>query len=357
MVKFRRVMPPGPLIPQPLALDEADVPVMHLPEYASARTGDEIRGLPVGVDMVLSSPVKETATCSPRASPPTMIPLPPSPPPPPAPLVFLIDPLSPVSEVAPSNRATEEITFASNVRRMSRLRKTTQVQPGTDVFNIDQNATFNSTRPLQRRRPNSQNSRSNADDVFSGMSMNALKTLTANNTVRNQHYVVAMLETEIVRKEGVRPESPVVKVKTTVQRQQEEKARQREERAARRAKRHGDDSLEDEENINTGYESPTPSNDLRGLHLENAPFKHKRGAGDEEDYETPLKNIDGEVKRRVKWDRGLYTEVFLDEVVLGSKAPPKENLTGKGCLTASAKVGFKTSVLDCQLISHTDASA
>lgn len=181
------------------------------------------------------------------------------------------------------------------------------------------------------------------DDIFAGMSMTALKALTAHNTMRNQHYAIAKLETEIVRKEGARPESPAVKIKTIVQRQQEERVRQREERAARRAKRHGGtDTIGDEEGENgdeAGYDSPTPDNGLHGARLEKL-AKHRRGAGDEEEYETPLKAIDGGVngKRRVKWDKGLFTEVFLDEVVLGTKAPPKENVPAKGCLTATAKV-------------------
>jgi hypothetical protein len=173
------------------------------------------------------------------------------------------------------------------------------------------------------------------------MSEKALKSLTAHNTVRNQHYAVANLEMEIVKKEGMRPESPAVKIKTIVQRQQEEKLRQREERAARRAKRHGEGDFEVDENVDdTGHEGASDTSDLPGLHLENAPNKHRRGAGDEEDYETPLKNIDGQFngQRRVKWDRGLFTEIFLDEVALGTKAPPKESIGVKGCLTAMAKV-------------------
>jgi hypothetical protein len=67
------------------------------------------------------------------------------------------------------------------------------------------------------------------------------------------------------------------------------------------------------------------------------PIRHRRGAGDEEDYETPFKAFDGG-KRRVKWDKGLFTKVSLDEVVPATKAVTKENLAMKGCLTPSAKV-------------------
>ncbi|KAJ3571881.1 hypothetical protein NP233_g3453 [Leucocoprinus birnbaumii] len=325
VMKFRRVMPPEPSQHSSSSLSEQ--PDERQGSSTLARTIHQRAHL------------QHHRPYPPSSSPP--------PPPPPThsqpPLIFLIDPLSPVSqpEAASSETNSEDNTQEPVVRRTSRPRKPTQAQPGTNVFSSDPNIIYNNSRPHQRRRSNvQQGSRSNPDDVFSGMSMNALKTLTANNTVRNQHYAVAMLETEIVRKEGMRPESPAVKIKTIVQRQQEEKIKQREERAARRARRHGEDSFGDEENNDTGYESPTPTSDLKDLHLENVRIKHRRGAGDEEEYETPLRNIDGEVngKRRVKWDKGLYTEVFLDEVVLGSKVPPKENTSRQGCLTPAAKV-------------------
>jgi len=81
--------------------------------------------------------------------------------------------------------------------------------------------------------------------------------------------------------------------------------------------------------------------------------KHRRGAGDEEDYETPerpnrqlkrtrlFEDSDMEEpeppKRRVKWDRGLFTTVYLDEVKLGSRQTLKENRSLKGILAPTAK--------------------
>ena len=77
------------------------------------------------------------------------------------------------------------------------------------------------------------------------------------------------------------------------------------------------------------------------------------GAGDEEDYVTPEKSLRGirarlfddsagdktmEPHRRVKWDRGLYTLVYLDEVKLGSRQTLKENRILKGILAPTAKV-------------------
>jgi len=310
------------------------------PEHGSSSPSDrEPTGSVSDEDIALSSPVGEIILHSLRSSPPIMIPLPPSPPLPlPVPLVFLIDPLSPVSqtEAASSSSVVEAKSQGTSTRRIVR-RKTSQAGPGTVVFGSDPNNITN-INSLQRRRT-SASAGLNADDVLSGMSMNALKTLTANNTMRNQYYAVAMLETQLVRKDGVRPESPVVKVKTISQRQQEEKVRQREERANRRARRHRN-SLGDQENNDRRSKKTDLTSDLGDLHSWKPHVKHQKGAGDEEDYETPLRNIDGAAigERRVKWDKGLFTEVFLDEVILGSKAPLKEHIPTKGCLTQSAKV-------------------
>lgn len=337
VVKFRRVIPSVP--PPPNIAEEQRSTLPSLPEgVEESHLDTETHQSLLPEDMVLSSPVKETTIQSPPASSsPPMAPTSPLPPPASSPFVFVMDPLSPVSELAPLPGGI--IHEPTNTRRATRVRKPAQTQPGTDVFSSDPYATSSTARSLQRRRMNaSQTSHSAVDDVFSGMSMTALKALTVNNTVRNQHYFVANLETEVVRKEGARPESPAVKIKTIVQRQQEEKVRQREERAARRARRQGAD--EEENASDAGYDSPTFANGAFDT-LPEIVIKHRRGAGDEEDYKTPQKRAQGEVDgKRVKWDRGLFTEVFLDEVVFGVKAPPKENITTKGCLTPAAKVSF-----------------
>jgi len=78
------------------------------------------------------------------------------------------------------------------------------------------------------------------------------------------------------------------------------------------------------------------------------PAKHRRGPGDESDYETPERHKkakllveaddqDDELERRVKWDRGLFTSVYLDEVKLGTRQPLKENRSLKGILAPTAK--------------------
>ena len=209
-------------------------------------------------------------------------------------------------------------------------------------------ASEGSSRPRPtRRKPAS----SRMDDVFSGMSITALKDLTTSNTARNQEYLFAKLETEVIRKEGVRPESPVVKF---VQRETEVKMKERTERAIRRARRSsGDMASSDIEGCSdVGYSSPCE--DRSGENGLGSLTKHRRGPGDESDYESPERldrqkkaklfveadNQDDEPERRVKWDRGLFTTVYLDEVKLGTRQPLKENRSLKGILAPTAKVCY-----------------
>ena len=100
--------------------------------------------------------------------------------------------------------------------------------------------------------------------------------------------------------------------------------------------------------------SSSPCEDYSGESSHGPPTKHRRGPGDESDYETPQRpdqhkkmkllvgvdDQDGEPERRVKWDRGLFTSVFLDEVKLGTRQPLKENRSLKGILAPTAKVCY-----------------
>jgi hypothetical protein len=189
------------------------------------------------------------------------------------------------------------------------------------------------------------------------MSLTALKELTMTNTEKNQHYLAAKLETEVVRKEGLRPESPAVKIRTISQRQQEDKERQRAARAKRRARMLGKDdgSTSDiEASSDAGYLSPIEESDMDTTVDGEGPRKHTKGAGDDEDYQTPerpLRDVrvrlfddgcaDRQPDRRVKWDRGLFTFVYLDEVSLGSRQNLKENRTLRGILAPASKVSMQ----------------
>ncbi|EGO18585.1 hypothetical protein SERLADRAFT_480710 [Serpula lacrymans var. lacrymans S7.9] len=239
---------------------------------------------------------------------------------------------SPQSEAEPS----------SKVRRTSRKRKPTL--PSSDVFGTVV------TRPLQPRKRAPTSTRSDSDG-FQGMSAVALKALTSSNTTKNQHFSVK-LETKVVRKEGIRPESPTMKARTILQKQREEKDKQRKDRAARRARRSedgpelGDADAVTESGDRSAMESDDDENSDRARL-----GKHRRGPGDEEDYETPerisrpvkrLKCVDGEgqvevQKKQVKWDRGLSTTIYLDELHPKPKTPSMNRSTRKGCLTPAVK--------------------
>ena len=248
---------------------------------------------------------------------------------------LLQDALEPQSKLEPIIPDKTSTSDASSLRRITRSRRTA-VSEGSSR-----------PRPTRRKPPSSQ-----MDDVFSGMSITALKDLTTSNTARNQQYLIAKLETEVVRREGVRPESPAVKIRTIFQRQTEDRSKERAERAVRRARKSDGDltSSDIEGSSDVGYSSPCEDRSAESSHRPLT--KHRRGPGDEEDYETPERldrhkttkssveadDEDGEPERRVKWDRGLFTSVYLDEVKLGTRQPLKENRSLKGILAPTAKV-------------------
>jgi len=177
------------------------------------------------------------------------------------------------------------------------------------------------------------------------MSTLALKTLTTSNTARNQHNLAAVLETEVIRKPGNRPGSPITKVKTIEEKQKLEQGQGRRERAERRARRASEPiedwslTSEDEESLPVGPDGE--------------PLRHQRGPGDEGDYESPERpgkrrrvGEAGEpeeegVMKTVRWDRGLFTTFYFDDLPLQSQArdkpqaPPKHS---RGALAGSAKV-------------------
>ena len=254
---------------------------------------------------------------------------------------MMVDPPSlPHEELDPQSKPESIVSDKTPTSDTSSLRRTTRSRRTA--------VNEGSLRPRpSRRKPAS----SRMDDVFSGMSLTALKDLTTSNTARNQQYLFAKLEMEVIRKEGARPESPVVKI---VQRETEGKLKERAERAIRRARRSsGDMASSDIEGCSdVGYSSPCE--DYSGESSHRPPTKHRRGPGDESDYETPERldrhkktklfveadDQDGEPERRVKWDRGLFTSVYLDEVKLGTRQPLKENRSLKGILAPTAKVCY-----------------
>jgi len=246
-----------------------------------------------------------------------------------------------------SSPVPEEANMGPYVRRTTRASRRAPAKPDGSGT-VETTATTATNRP-SRRKPPTPRGVIIDDSVFSGMSITALKDLTASNTARNQHYLAAKLETEVVRKDGARPDSPLVKIKTVSQRQSEEKEKQRTERAARRARRSDEMGSSDfEGGSDGGYTSPCEEL------AERRERAHVRGSGEDEEYVTPEKPDrvikrtrivgNGDVqeyetlRRTVKWDKGLFTEVCLDEVKLGTRQPLKENRGLKGILAPHAKV-------------------
>ncbi|KAJ7219252.1 hypothetical protein GGX14DRAFT_435345 [Mycena pura] len=296
--------PPSPLKRPPVAKFRMVDMHAHPVDAADAKPGPEEP--PAGSEFILPDALRSSSPVVPPSIPPS--PLPPDVP-----------------------HVPEE-----SVRRTTRVRKT--------VFS----AAVVPQQPLPGRRRAVSQQQPSGSGAFAGMSAVALKALTSLNTTKNQRYVAAKLETEVVRKEGKRPESPVMKIKTVAQREQEARGARRRERATRRARRSGDDGLSENEGLSDGGDSSV----VDDTDMDSSPVRrHQRGPGDEEDYETPMasgvKRVRSESrsgeegqaeKKRVKWHGGLATAVYLDEVEPRPWARPKENVAGlKGCLAPTAK--------------------
>ncbi|KAJ3998178.1 hypothetical protein F5050DRAFT_1567663 [Lentinula boryana] len=171
----------------------------------------------------------------------------------------------------------------------------------------------------------------------------ALRTLTESNTTKNKEYATVLLQTEVIRREGARPESPGMNVKSISQKEKEAKTRERSDRAERRAKHENSESKEDDHG---NSEDEDRENAWGGL----IKSKHAWGSGDEEDHGTPVQHMkrlrsnekvleeEEYDKKRVKWDRGLYKEIYLDEIQpRTSHARIPQESVRKGCLAHTGK--------------------
>jgi hypothetical protein len=210
-------------------------------------------------------------------------------------------------------------------------------QPSNDVFGP--------VRPLPRRR---RPAGTQYEGAFSSMSALALKALTTTNTAKNQHNLVAILETEIIRKPGMRPGSPTTKLKTIEEKRKTEQGQERKERAERRARRASE--LQEDSSLTSDDEEGLP------LGPDGKPIRHRRGPGDEGDYESPERMKRSEKRARadetgepgegaraksVRWDRGLFTTIYFDDLPLQSRArdrPQPPVTCARGALADSAKV-------------------
>lgn len=170
-------------------------------------------------------------------------------------------------------------------------------------------------------------------------------------------------------KDGKRPESPTTKVKTILEKKKEEQERSRMERAARR--------IGNKLDLN-GDAGSVDSGDLemRDISMEPTERRHPRGAGEDEEYESPTRpkreyedmdlDLDSEGmmeegngarrKKRVKWNKDLWHRFDLDEsdfegIRKGAEIA-RMRAASKSCLTAQVLIGLSLSsfVMDWWLI-------
>ena len=210
---------------------------------------------------------------------------------------------------------------SSGSRRSSRTRKPVSADVFGTITPIS--GTTRSSAPRQKPGKGPPQASAPGNIVFFTNGV-ALKNLTNNNTTRNQRYHTT-LETLIVRKPGDRPESPTMKLRTIAEKQKEEQTRMRAERARRRQM--GDwVSTDGESSMEVDITSLAP------------PEKHHRAPGDEEDFVTPIRP--NNAGKRVKWDRGLETAIYLDEIELqpGRRKIAEKALPSKGCLVIDPEV-------------------
>ncbi|KAG8968611.1 hypothetical protein FRC03_006732 [Tulasnella sp. 419] len=139
-----------------------------------------------------------------------------------------------------------------------------------------------------------------------------IRALTTKNTARNQAYFNE-LHRKVVKVDAPRPPSPTSRIRTIADKAQEEEANARSERVKRRGVKRGVDQLD----ANEG--------------LEEEDQKHARGAGDDEDYQTP---------KRMRLDEDLARdgEAQIPRLDLGGSSS-----RGKGIGNMKSRSGSSTS--------------
>jgi hypothetical protein len=177
-------------------------------------------------------------------------------------------------------------------------------------------------RPKRAVKPPAPRPRTPAPAAAPYMSGKELKTTTERNTSRNQVFFCA-IDRQIVRVPGPRPPSPTSKIRTTADRDEEEKKNSREHRAKRRAR----DSV-------ASTEGGSPERPVIQR------VERARCPGDEEDWKTPArpaKKAKLREEKNVKWDKGL---VIIHDDGSAVVPPSSSEVDGplKGCVRQAAIV-------------------
>lgn len=161
----------------------------------------------------------------------------------------------------------------------------------------------------------------------------SLKRITTSNTLRNQEYVCSKVDVKVILKEGKRPASPTTKVRTVLEKKKDQEKNDRQQRAAARS--NGRLDTPDDQEMQDGDSSKR---------------KHPRGAGEDSDYETPVKHrqerenmdvdevMDQQQRKRVKWNKDLLQRFEPEDEgleALKSRAEMARSRTvAKSCIAA-----------------------
>ena len=133
-------------------------------------------------------------------------------------------------QLPPSDDTVNE---ANGSRRSTRSRRSLQSLDGSGAASaipLPGTSSSRRTQPTGSRPPR----KSITPNLVFHTNGLALKTLTNNNTTRNQRYY-AQLEMNVIRRAGNRPESPTMKLQTILEKQKGEQDKMRAERARRRS--------------------------------------------------------------------------------------------------------------------------
>ena len=98
------------------------------------------------------------------------------------------------------------------------------------------------------------------------------------------------------------------------------------------------EDLDSSFSLSAGLDVPPSSDDLDANDASPASERARSAPGDEEDFVTPIRP--NNAGKRVKWDRGLETAIYLDEIELqpGRRKIAEKVVPSKGCLVIDPEV-------------------
>ncbi|ODN99201.1 hypothetical protein I350_07360 [Cryptococcus amylolentus CBS 6273] len=162
-----------------------------------------------------------------------------------------------------------------------------------------------------------------------------LKTTTARNTARNQVYHCA-IDRQIIRQPGPRPPSPTSKIRTTSDREEEDRKNAREVRARRRK---GEPEEDDKPVLEKIEVLKAPGDEEEYTHSPVRPAKRSR---------TSTGSNSSEGRKRIRWDREI---LVIHSDGAGKRTPSEEPVdasVGKSCIKTKTPLDEHGNVIDAQ---------